>query len=230
MTTKTLRTVLGLAFVGALIGLGVLGRFQDNTADRPNAELTGETASAAAPSTSPPAVEIDAAAMEGFEPASTGFERSELGARAAAVAYLEVTEDVVALTPAEAAEAQRSISTAASADRLAGEVEEQMVALIAQSPQGVRVWLAPMEARSVEIDGGYEVSIWYAEVVAIGTATVVDNWRTITYVLLWEDETWLIDDTVSVLGPVPARGALTVTPPATLVSLLSTFDDEGLAS
>ena len=102
--------------------------------------------------------------------------------------------------------------------------------LIAQAPQGVQVWVAPMEARSIAIGDGFEVSIWYAEVVALGTDSTFDNWRTVTYSLVWERNTWLIDDSVSIVGPVPSRSTgLSATPPAFLVSTLSLFDDEGLA-
>lgn len=160
-----------------------------------------------------------------------GFGRSEVGARRAAVAFLEATEDIVHLTPAEAAETQRAISTAAAGERLASEVEEQMTDLLARTPQGVEVWIAPMNARSSESLDGYSVSIWYAEVVAFGTAIAVDNWRTVTYSLVWERKTWLIDEQTSIEGPVPSRaGGLTVTPPATLLSILSDFNDEHLTA
>ena len=158
-----------------------------------------------------------------------GFGRSEVGALRAAVAFLEATEDIVHLTPAEAAEAQRAISTAAAGERLASEVEEQMTDLLARTPQGVEVWIAPMNARSRQSRDGYSVSIWYAEVVAVGTAIAVDNWRTVTYSLVWERKTWLIDGQSSIEGPVPSRaGGLTVTPPSTLLSILSEFNDEEL--
>ncbi len=235
MTTKTLRTVLGVAFVAVLLGLGLLGRLTGtNTGPAPRTgngtDEQAETETAAGSTADIPSADADQPRPDDpVRISGDGFARTELGARAAAVSYLEATEEIVALTPAEAADAQRSISTTASAERLAGQVEEQMVNLAARTPQGVQVWLAPMEARSTEIDGGYEVSIWYAEVVAIGTATAVDNWRTITYTLLWENSTWLIEDTGSVVGPVPARGGgLIITPPSMLVSLLAAFDDQGL--
>ena len=176
----------------------------------------------------PPQTQDSSAPAEPTSPPARSA-RNEVGARAAAVMYLEATEEIVHLSPEQAGEVQRSMSTDAAAERLGGEVEEQMTRLVAQSPQGVQVWLAPLEARSVEIDGGYEVSIWYAEVVAIGTSATVDNWRTVTYVLMWERDTWLIDDKTSVEGPVPTRsGGLVVTPPSTLISILTQFDDAGL--
>ncbi len=86
-----------------------------------------------------------------------------------------------------------------------------------------------MVARSIAVGDGFEVSIWYAGVIAIGTDSTFDNWRTVTYSLVWERDTWPIEDSVSIVGPVPSRSAgLTVTPPAALVSTLGLFDDGGL--
>lgn len=234
MSTRTLRIAVAGAFTAVLVVLAVIGRINDEPAS-PEAQLAQQPV---------PAPATDSPVSEGEEPATnqpdtapsmspsdagSGFVRSELDARTAAVVYLEATEDIVHMTPADAANAQRSVSSAASADRLADEVEEQMADLVAQAPQGVEVWLAPMEARSTELNGGYEVSIWYAEVVAVGTAIAVDNWRTVTFTLVWENDTWLIDAKSSVVGPVPSRGSgLVVTPPATLVSILGAYDDTGL--
>lgn len=233
MTSRTLRIVLASALIGVLMVVALLGRFR-------NPDRSAESATPTTEPVAPLSVEVefetpdlmvdDSVIVTRELPVElTRFTRDEMGARTAAVAYLEATEDVIAMTPAQAAAAQRAISTDASADRLAARVEEEMVDVIALTPQGIRVWVAPMEARSVAVDDGYEVSIWYAEVIAIGTDSTFDNWRTVTYSLVWEHDTWLIDDSVSVVGPVPSRSAgLAVTPPAALVSTLALFDDEGM--
>jgi len=236
MSTRSVRVTLAAAFAVVLVVLAVIGRATNNTSTEAEAAATQPQPSADAGGVStvvePEARLLDAADPQpGDQPsvAGTGFERTELGARTAAAVYLEATEEIVHMTPTDAAQAQRDISTAAAGDGLAAEVEEQMIDLVAQTPQGLELWLAPMEARSIETPDGYEVSIWYAEVVAVGTAAAVDNWRTITFKLVWENDTWLIDSKVSVVGPVPGRGSgLVVTPPATLVSILGTYDDNGL--
>lgn len=234
MSTRTLRIALAGAFTVVLVVLAMIGRLNDDpaSAEAQLAQLPVPTPAAGGPVSE---AEEQAANQPGTAlslppgDAGSGFARSELGARTAAVVYLEATEDIVHLTPVEAAQAQRDVSTAAAADRLANEVEEQMVELVARAPQGVQVWLAPMEARSTAIGDGFEVSIWYAEVVAVGTAVAVDNWRTVTFGLVWENDTWLIDSKSSVVGPVPGRGSgLVVTLPATLVSILGAYDDTGL--
>ena len=234
MSTRTLRIALAGTFTTVLVLLAMIGRINDDPAS-PDAQLAQQ----------PDPTSIDDGPFRDAEEADTkepvaapslppgdsgsGFARSELGARTAAVVYLEATEDIVHMTPAGAAQAQRDVSTAGAADQLAAEVEEQMAELVAQAPQGVQVWLAPLEARSTAIGGGFEVSIWYAEVVAVGTVVAVDNWRTVTFGLVWENDTWLIDSKSSVVGPVPGRGSgLVVTPPATLVSILGAYDDTGL--
>jgi hypothetical protein len=200
----------------------------DDTLPPPEVAIPGDAAAASGevePSDPPdPALSVRTVVAD-----YVGFGRSEAGARRAAVAFLEATEDIVHLTPAEAAEAQRAISTTSAGERLASEVEQQMTDLRERTPQGVEVWIAPMNARSRESLDGYSVSVWYAEVVAVGTAIAVDNWRTVTYSLVWERNTWLIDEQTSIEGPVPSRaGGLTVTPPSTLLSILSDFNDDQL--
>lgn len=231
MSTRTVRLALGGAFALTLVAVALMDRPNDPADVAPANNV--DTVAPAPPQAervrdeSPQTQDIPDIA----EPAlpSAQFARNEAGVRAAAVMYLEATEEIVHLSPEQAGEFQRAMSTDAAAVRLGGDVEEQMTRLVTQSPQGVQVWLAPLEARSIEIDGGYEVSIWYAEVIAIGTSATVDNWRTVTYVLMWERGTWLIDDKTSVEGPVPTRsGGLLVTAPSTLISILTQFDDAGL--
>ena len=85
-----------------------------------------------------------------------GFLRTEAGALAAAVSYLEATEEAVTLTPADAAAAQSAIATAEFADEFAADTEQRMTELVEAVPGGITLRLAPIEARSVA-DGDIEV-------------------------------------------------------------------------
>lgn len=129
--------------------------------------------------------------------------RTEQGALLAAETYLESTEEAPALGPQEAANAQRAISTSASADRLASEIESVLTDLLEIYPH-VRIRIAPIESRITADGPGWRVSIWYVETYTLDDV-VIDDWRTVTYTLLWERDQWLIDNLVSVRGPVPAR-------------------------
>ena len=146
----------------------------------------------------------------------------------AAVRLLEVTETVVGLSPTEAAEVQRALSTDEAGDRLAAEVEAQMVDLWAELPTGLDVRVAPIEARTTKIDTGWMVSIWYVEILTIGSELVLDRWQTVTYTLVWEHKTWKIAERVSVPGPVPTPSQTTPTTAVAAIGLLGGFDDTGL--
>lgn len=155
-------------------------------------------------------------------------EPTEDGAVAAAVGFLELTEDAVALSPAEAAELQRSISTDASADRLAGEVEATLAEVATAAPNGLTVDVAPLLASAREVSDGWEVSIWYVEVIVYGNELAVEQWTTATYTLVWEDGVWRMTDLVSKVGPVPVRPAATLASPIVeLVTSTAGMDDEG---
>ena len=79
--------------------------------------------------------------------------------------------------------------------------------------------------RSVRDGDGWRISVWYVETLTLGDV-VVDDWRTVTYVLRWERERWLIDARTSTRGPVPARSAaLAATPPAQFEAALAGFTD-----
>lgn len=152
--------------------------------------------------------------------------RSEKGALLAAERYLESTEKAPELGPKAAANAQRAISTGASADRLAGEVESVLTELLEVYPQ-VRIRIAPIESRITPEGAGWRVSIWYVETYTLDDI-VVDDWRTVTYMLLWERDQWLIDTLVSVRGPVPARSVhLEPTAASQFEQLLDGFTDDG---
>ncbi|MCP3858023.1 MAG: hypothetical protein GY704_00070, partial [Phycisphaeraceae bacterium] len=118
-----------------------------------------DEASSSAPS--PPALE------------SPEFPQTETGARDAAVAYLEMTEDAVALAPADAAAVQRSIATSDFAEQFGAETEQKMIELTETVPGGVVLRIAPIGVRSVADGEEWLVSVWYAQAITmVGEAVV----------------------------------------------------------
>lgn len=211
---------VGTLVVGVVVGLAVLGR--DGTRD-----TTGGA--------SPPAGggvvlwPAGVATPAGGASAAGRWPRSELGARQAAVSFLELTEEVVSMPPPDAARLQRSISSGGSADRLAVEVEDKLSAIQAEVPDGVVVHVAPISTRATVRGEGWEVAIWYAQVVVYGHEIAFEQWNTATYVLVWEGGGWRMDALDSTAGPNPSRPAAVVaTPVLELLSVLAGFDDEGM--
>ena len=95
-------------------------------------------------------------------------DRSEKAALRTALRYLESIEDAPAMGPRSAAAAQRAMSTAASGEELAADVEEGLSQLMELYPR-VRIRIAAIESRTTARGDGWEVSIWYA-----GTITLDD--------------------------------------------------------
>lgn len=147
----------------------------------------------------------------------------------AAVRFLELTEDVVRLSPDEGARLQGSIASSAAADRLSSDVFDLLRQLEADVPEGVAVHLAPLSLRTVETGSGWDVAIWYVEVVVYGDELAVEQWRTATYSLVDENGEWRMDALESSDGPVPTRPASVVgwSAPA-LITAVSGFDDGAL--
>lgn len=209
--------VAGLVAGGVLLGGGEAseGTPPVSVPDAPSAALETSRSVGEPSGQGGPAVTLAAEEME----------RPEV----AAVRFLELTEDVVRMAPEEGARAQRSIASSASADRLSQEVFETLTGLANGVPGGVEAQIAPLGVRSVETSAGWDVSIWYVEVVVYGNELAVEQWRTATYSLVDEDGEWRMDALVSTDGPVPTRPAAAVawaTP--TFIAGIAGFDDEVL--
>ena len=195
------RTLLAIACCAAAVGLVALAMSGPGDA-RPDA--AGPPAVSASTSTT---------SISYSEAAQASETATEIGARRAAVRFLELTETVVGETPDAAGALQRTISTVRSADQLASEISRKLEAIQAQAPDGVRVQVAPVAARSQVRGAGWDVSIWYVQVTQYGSEVAVEHWATATYSLVWESGEWRMDDLVSSAGPIPARTANTAPSP-----------------
>jgi hypothetical protein len=139
--------------------------------------------------------------------------QTEEGARRAAVAYLEATEQVVTMPPADAAAYMRSISTRANGPDVWASLEATVEAIQARTSDPWTIAVAPALIRSSEWSGGWDVSIWYATVIWLHGQAINEYWSTSTVTLAWEDETWKIDGIATLDGPVPGRTAKVSTTP-----------------
>lgn len=164
-------------------------------------------------------------------PAEGEAAQTEEGAVEAALRFLELTEDVVAMSPAEGAELQRSISTESSADRLAAEVEATLSDVELSVPEGLTVHVSPLGTSARPVGDGWAVSVWYVEVIIYGDELAVEQWRTATYSVEWEAGDWRMADLESRDGPTPVRPASTVaSTTAELVAATAGLSDEGWGS
>jgi len=157
------------------------------------------------------------------------FSQDETGARTAAVAYLELTEDAVSLAASDAAAVQRSIATAEFAEEFGADTEQKMSELTQTIPGGVVLRIAPIEVRSIADGDDWLVSVWYAQAITMVGEAVVDDWRTASYRMRWEDGTWRIAAFGSERGPTPGRGTQPASASAVqFEALLAGYSDDGL--
>lgn len=224
------RWTLALLIVGAL-ALGWVRMSDDSPTGHSSSEVPtngepGLAAESTAPSTRATG---DSTEVSAQPPAGPSADRTEAGARTAAVAYLEMTEDAVSMAPSEAAAIQRSIATSEFAEEFSADTEQRMVELQATVPGGIVLRIAPIEVRSSASGDDWLVSVWYAQAITIVGETVVDDWRTADYRLRWVDDAWKIAEFSSDRGPMPGRGSQP--PSASAIdfeSQLSGYNDEGL--
>ena len=156
-------------------------------------------------------------------------DRSESGAVLAAIRFLELTEDVVGMSPSDGAELQRSISTSEAGPVLAASTAETLRVLQVELPDGIAVHVAPIAVSAEEQLDQWVVSIWYIEVIVYGDQLAIEQWRTATYTLVREETEWRMSGLESVDGPVPVRPAgTTATPIGQLIDRVADLDDEVL--
>lgn len=172
-----------------------------------SATLAARSSRRSAPvSPTPPtavAAEVAAPAPADAAPSSSPSIES---ARAAALAYLALSERVVAGDVEAAAAAQREAATSAAAPALVSGLRQRLAALAAAYPGGglhyrvgalaVRATLAgPAKAR---------VEVWYVGVLSAPGVAPYEQWRLSRYDLAWERGGWKVAAESGGPGPRPA--------------------------
>jgi len=219
---RSVSLAFGLVIVGMAAGISI-AKDPSPAVSGPALSIPSSEGSNVDPELEPPAHNSADAAQPSS--ASPEAKSPEL----AALRFLELTEEVIRLSPEEGAEMQRSIASEAAEDRLADDVFALLSQLEADVPEGVEIHLAPLGISSAETASGWDVSIWYVEVLVYGDQLAVEQWRTATYSLVHEAGEWHMDALESVDGPVPTRPASVVGWSATsLVAAVAGFDDEVL--
>lgn len=231
--TKWILALGVLVVGGATISMATGG---DGNARGPSPEVPGSASEAMTPtqSSAVPNGDHEVAANPGPSqasvPSAPAVERTEAGARTAAVSYLEATEDAVLLSPVEAATMQRTMATTEFADEFGADTEQRMTELVAAVPGGITLRVAPIEARTVADGDDWLVSIWYVQAITISGESVVDDWRTANYRMRWEDSAWKIAAFDSERGPMPGRGTQPPSAsPEQFETMLAEFSDSGLS-
>ncbi len=186
-----------------------------------SATLASRRASARHPS--PVAVASDAAAPAPTDAAVPPPAPSIDSARAAALAYLALSERVVAMDVEAAVEAQRQAATSAAAPGLVSELRQRLAALAAAYPGGrLRYRVGALAVRATLAGPARAtVEVWYVGVLSAPNIAPYEQWRLSRYDLAWERGGWRV--AAESTGPGPRPAAPVGPEPATASALESTL-------
>jgi hypothetical protein len=126
------------------------------------------------------------------------------GPVAAAIGFLELTEQVTSMTPDVAAAAQASISADSVRDALVVQTRDEVDRTVAAyDPGTIHLEITPLAARRTDSATGVTVAIWYLGIVTVDHGTAASYFRTATYSLVWEHDGWRMTSLDSTPGPTP---------------------------
>jgi hypothetical protein len=143
--------------------------------------------------------------------AAPSGDRSEAGARAAAIAYATASQDWLYLSDADIDRQVRALATPAAASSLSA----QMVANLGAARDALaastgRVWwlVRPLASNVERFDGTTaRVDVWTVTVLsATGVALPQADWMRVGVELSWVDTSWRVQAVDTTPGPTPATG------------------------
>ena len=187
-----------------------------------SATLASRRSTARRPSPAPVTVASEVAA-----PNPTGAEVAPAptieSARAAALAYLGLSERVVAMDVEAAVAAQREAATSAAAPGLVAELRQRLAALAAAYPGGgLRYRVGALAVRATLAGAAQaRVEVWYVGVLSAPGVAPYEQWRLSRYDLAWERGGWRV--AAESTGPGPRPAAPVGPEPVTATALESTL-------
>jgi hypothetical protein len=140
-----------------------------------------------------------------------GFDRTEPGARDAALAYATAPQRWLYMDDASIRAAVAAIATETAAERLAGDVVEEVgLARDALAASPGRVWwfVRPLASDVVMFSRDRaRVEVWVVTVLSASDVAVPQaDWLTVSLELRWEGDDWRVDDVRDEPGPTPMSG------------------------
>lgn len=216
------RPVLVLLAATGLVGVASCGM----SASQPAAQAGGAD-SAPAPPVGAGVVEGGRLRPDHAAPANRSpYSPDEGGARAAAVDFTLLAEDLLAMDERGAVWARREIAAAGTADRQVAQLQAELRALQERWPPGTLTYrVAPLATRATaDRDGGYRVDVWYVGIVSGRGFDTYAEWITDTYDLVWERDSWRIAAMSETDGPRPAPARQAVASAAEFEARLDGFE------
>ncbi len=162
-------------------------------------------------------------------------EPSESNAVQAAVRFLETDENLFPrATPAEARSISDSIASSTARTRLGDRAEHhQKEALAKGDLEGLVLRIAPISARVRKYTKqSATVDIFFLKLWVFPTKGALDDYATAQLDLVWENNSWRLDDSSVIDGPYPiarfSTRPMVASSAARFESTLAGFEDKGL--
>ena len=175
-------------------------------------------------------VELSAPPADAVDQASPLTDRSIDGALSSVIFFLELSEEVVQMSPEEGGAIQRRYATAATADSSAAELSAQLEELRAAAGPEMSLEVAPISWMVTEVEPQmeYAVSVWYVEVFSLGGPTdAFGAFKTYSAAVRWEDGSWRLGDAEVFDGPQPVVSSEQAATGFELRTQLAGFSDGG---
>lgn len=152
--------------------------------------------------------------------------RTAEGARAAALALVEMNERLVELDDRAALDARRAVGAAGAADALVEALRTELAGLRGRWPAGTLTYrVAPLAVRvTADGAGGFVAGVWYVGVVSGRGLPTYEEWKIETYRLAWEDGDWRMASLTTTPGPRPDPSRQPISSAAELDALLVGFE------
>lgn len=170
------------------------------------------------------------AEVEAADAASPLTDRSIEGAVSSVIFFLELSEEVVLMSPEEGASVQRRYATVATAESSAAELSAQLQELRAAAGPEMSLEVAPISwmVTEVEPEIEYAVSVWYVEIFSLGGPTdAFGAFKTYSAAVQWEDGSWKLGESEVFDGPQPVVSSEQAATGFELRAQLAGFSDGG---
>jgi hypothetical protein len=202
---------------------------------QPTAAETSTVGTSPGSSTPPSETVATTTAIAANDVSPVAVEPSEATAVRAAVRFLETDENLFPrATPAEARSISDSIASSAARTRLGDRAEQHQTEALAKGDlEGLVLRIAPVTTRVRKYTNqSATVDIFFLKLWSFPTKGALDDYATAQLDLVWENNSWRLDDSSVIDGPYPiarfSTRPIVASSAARFESTLAGFDDEGL--
>jgi hypothetical protein len=226
-----------------LVGIGLTGvisatvgwQLTHNASSPPKPDTEALTVDSSAGLSTPLSEPITPSTAITANVAALADEPSEANAIQTAVRFLETDENLFPrATPAEARSLSDSMTTTGARVRLGDRTEQHQRETLAKGDlEGLTLRIAPISARARKYTNQRaSVDVFFLKLWSFPSKGALDDYATAQLDLVWENNTWRLDDSSVIDGPYPiarfSTRPIIASSAARFESTLAGFDDKEL--